>query len=564
MTKTNGSKNDYKVVIAYLRPPHSDTTPGMSGTFEHIGIQFLKAAIQDLCDTKIIDGYAQNFRTEDVLEKIKIINPNFVGFSPTVETMNDILCVANELKKFNSNMHICLGGHHATLCAEDILVNEFCIDTIVMGGDGEETLRELIECLLNKKDYSNCLSVACRINKKIKVNKWRPPTEPFDKINIPVRDTISEISKYKWDGSARINTSRGCIYGRCTFCTVPDIFGCKWRAYSAEKALEQITQLYNKYHVKFLWFSDDQFVNSLPESVERAKTIAKGLIEKKLNLYIRLMCRADDFTRDKALIPLLYKAGWRIALVGFEAGNNRTLKTWQKGLTKQKSIEFSNILKENKIEIQAGFIMFDPTNTVDEIKENIEFLYELKKTRFLANTVRRLRMIPGTQIYRDYLKLGLVSSDFNYKSSSYDYKFADDIVGKFAWWIDDVYMRNKKYDDTFWSILNLHLPIFTEKMFEKYGENDRIVQELRKMKVDTEQYMNKLNYEFFVNALDEARTNIENLKNLNTEEYENKFIEQSNILDGKFKAIYKEYAQKINYPFLMFNFTHDGYTEVVY
>ena len=47
--------------------------------------------------------------------------------------------------------------------------NESSIDSVVLGGDGEETLRELMECLIENKDFTNCLSIACRVNKEIRI-----------------------------------------------------------------------------------------------------------------------------------------------------------------------------------------------------------------------------------------------------------------------------------------------------------------------------------------------------------------------------------------------------------
>ena len=56
------------------------------------------------------------------------------------------------------------------------------------------------------------------------------------------------------------------------------------------------------------------------------------------------MCRVDDFdvsdsNEDKELIALLHKAGWRVALVGFESGSDKILKVYKKGATKDKNIK---------------------------------------------------------------------------------------------------------------------------------------------------------------------------------------------------------------------------------
>ena len=62
----------------------------------------------------------QGFSSQDILEKVKLFNPDLVGMSATTPDFKNALKIAKLIKE-NMNIFIALGGIHASSLPEYIL-----------------------------------------------------------------------------------------------------------------------------------------------------------------------------------------------------------------------------------------------------------------------------------------------------------------------------------------------------------------------------------------------------------------------------------------------------------
>ena len=68
-------------------------------------------------------------------------------------------------------MQICLGGHHATFAAEEILENSFF--DIIVCGEGEQTIVELVESLKKNTELEKVDGIFFKRNNTHKIAGWK-------------------------------------------------------------------------------------------------------------------------------------------------------------------------------------------------------------------------------------------------------------------------------------------------------------------------------------------------------------------------------------------------------
>ncbi len=141
--------------------------------------------------------------------------------------------------------HFIIGGHGPT--PEPAFFLEKTAADIVVMGEGEETINELLQALENKVELSSVQGIAFRDGSKCIINKRRPLIENIDTIPWPAYD-LFPIEMYRLLRLPHINNNefclpllsgRGCTF-TCNFCYRMDT---GFRPRSAEAIIEEISYL---------------------------------------------------------------------------------------------------------------------------------------------------------------------------------------------------------------------------------------------------------------------------------------------------------------------------------
>ena len=159
-----------------------------------------------------------NHRSDQLLELLKA---DIYGITAVTYTRFEAIDAARRLKQSHPDSTVIAGGVHFSSCAEDALAAVSDID-IVVRGEGEVTLCELVKALEEKGDLSRVNGITYRDQGRIVSNADRETFEDLD--GLPLYDD------YRWDDypeyllgvpeqvrATSIMTSRGCPY-RCVFC----------------------------------------------------------------------------------------------------------------------------------------------------------------------------------------------------------------------------------------------------------------------------------------------------------------------------------------------------------
>lgn len=413
--------------VLLINPPWSK----LGDALENLGLGYIAAYMKrNEISVRILDAPLYGWDANKAIEEILKLDCKLIGVSiPYQEAAEEILSFISEIKKAKPDVHLTIGGIYPTFAYEELLTLFPAIDSVVVG-EGEETATELASVIIYGGDIGNVKGIAYRAQAGIIKTEPRPSVENLDTLPFPARDTIEQ--NLRVHNFATLITSRGC-YARCSFCSVVpyySAFGQQYRMRSAENVLEEIELLYNKYGVRNIMINDANFIGGSTNARERARKIAEGILDRKLDLEIRIQCRVNDV--EEELFALLKKAGLTRVYLGIESGSQAVLDRFKKDATVQQNIDALKVLAKLDLFVAMGFIMFDDRMNFNELNENINFLNQVKKIipkDKLGSIYPLSKLLPlaGTEAER-YMK---ANKKYKGNSLAYSYSFDDVTINMF-------------------------------------------------------------------------------------------------------------------------------------
>lgn len=353
--------------------------------YSHDSTSEIMRALSDRAANPLIEYFEKDCST---IEEIKNQEIEYIGFSVTGNTqLIPTLTMCKAIKELCPSVkHIQLGGNFITRISSLIgNLHPFWnyIDSMLLY-DGEENLSSFLQQLENNKDYSNIPNLYYlddhrnlkrnEIVESKTINSLPPDFDGFD------------FSKYFTDNLwIPIYTSRACV-NKCTFCTIPNASGGKFRHMPAKKVVENMEVVKEKYGISHFSFVDETFL------VPKMKQIAKLLIDneqKDISWYCETRF-SKLLTADTTQI--LRKGGCSNIQFGLESYNQRVLDLMDKNIDIA-WIE-PNIINcfEAGISVHLFFMTGFPTETLEEAKNTYHFANEMilksDEAKQLVSTMR--------------------------------------------------------------------------------------------------------------------------------------------------------------------------------
>jgi 5-methoxy-6-methylbenzimidazole methyltransferase len=482
-------QNRRKVVLVVPPLIHAGVAFTSVAGPEHIGIAYLAASLRrqgvhtdilnfDL-DTYLRvmrhEGFADRQpRPEEMADKILEKAPDFVGVTVTGPTLETSLALSRVLKQRHPALHVCFGGHQATAAAEPLMSEEPTIDSIGVG-DCDFTLPEFVKRLWTGDSLSNCYGFYSRDLRGALIGGWKPDGRKGDLIRVstkplvlsvpaaappaaPAEPVASPVQKYAlWDlpfparddlevirektgaNEARLSTSRGCM-DFCTFCATSDSAGFRRHTLRPpDDVIQEIEALHSRYDIDHFWLVDDNFVSRSVASQERAEEICRSLAMNRMRVTMRAYFRADAFEGRPDLIPLLFRAGVIMGLIGVESATPRRLQYFGKHCTPDQVRSTIQAIRSVGMGLQIGYIFFDPLTSFPDMRADADFLQEIGEAYNLFNFVQSMDVYPGTPYRRMIQAKGLGHFSHPYRGGFRDYEYADARIGPLAAAIDRLY-----------------------------------------------------------------------------------------------------------------------------
>ena len=274
----------------------------------------------------------------------------------------------------------------------------------IIQGEGEVTLKELIDYLENNRSFEQIQGIVYRKDDTTVVNPKRTVFKQLDEFPMPAWDLV-DVESYRdvWavknrDLSLNIATTRGCPY-KCNWCAKP-IYGNRYNSHTPEYIVRHLSFLKDNYGVSSFWMCDDIF-GLKPNWVQEFN---KELKSNNLSISYMIQSRVDLLLKEDN-IDALAESGLKEVWVGAESGSQKILDAMDKGITIEQIHKATKLLKEREIKV-AFFIQF---GYLGETKEDIEKTIDMIKELLPDNLgVSVSYPLPGTKFYekvKDDLRL---------------------------------------------------------------------------------------------------------------------------------------------------------------
>lgn len=290
-------------------------------------------------------------------------------------------------------------------------------DYIILG-EGEITLKELIENIKQNKDCSTLKGIVYKENNHTHTNSKREVLRNLDELPIPAWDLV-DINSYKkvWASGSKkftlnIATTRGCPF-KCNWCAKP-IYGVRYNSHSPEYITKHIKLLKESYGVTNFWMCDDIF-GLKPNWVQNFNIALK---EENLSISYIIQSRVDLLLKEDT-IDALAESGLKEVWVGAESGSQKILDAMDKGTKLSQIYDATKLLKEKNIQV-AFFIQFGYLGeTKKDIAKTVSMIKDLQPDNIGVSVSYPL---PGTKFY------DMVKEDFSGKENWTD---SDDLAMMF-------------------------------------------------------------------------------------------------------------------------------------
>jgi hypothetical protein len=139
----------------------------------------------------------------------------------------------------------------------------------------------------------------------------------------------------------------------------------------------------------------------------------------KGNVSWKISCRSDEV--EPEIFAAMRDAGLTFTYLGIESGHEAGLRVLNKHITVQQNLQAVKILKSLGISLDFGFMLFDPSSTIDRVLKNIRFVKRICGDGCAPVSFAKTLPYAGTDLERQMRKEGRLRGDVG----APDYSFLD-------------------------------------------------------------------------------------------------------------------------------------------
>ncbi len=361
--------------ILFVTPPYKCWGVQTIGNWPPLQLAYLAgAALKAGHEARIYDAMNKDKTYDDIRQVVEEYRPDYVmslDYLPvtgaiSTATVPGAINALGVAKSVDPTIITMIGGPHPTFMYEELLKGDADKVDIVIRGENEETLVELL-ATLPAGSLDEVRGIAFMRDGEVIATPMRPHIADLDALEVAWHLLDWPDYRYNidpWGRMASILTSRGCMMG-CAFCSQRLFWRGDWRARKAEPVLAEIRHLVETYEVEFI-----TLIDAYPTcDRERWETLLDLLIEANLPVHLLIETRVEDIIRDADILTKYHDAGIIHVYLGAETSSDEMLNSLNKGTTVDQNKQAIDLLKANDIMIEASFMIGFPNETWDSIKQ---------------------------------------------------------------------------------------------------------------------------------------------------------------------------------------------------
>ncbi len=430
---------------------------------ENIGLRSILAYLQANGYKATLLPFIPGQYTE-VVTMINDIQPRLIGFSLIFQyTLDEFHKLAASLRAAGIKAHFTAGGHFPSLCPEETLRLMPELNSIVRF-EGELTLPELLDNLNEPDQWHHIQGLAFRQGSETVLTPIRPLIDNLDNLPLIYRDEPREV--FVGLRMASMLASRGCLFD-CSFCSIRQFYswtaGTLRRVRSPQAVVNEMAGLFYEKDVRFFSFQDDDFAARTPQQREWLHEFLDALDRANLADRVRwkISCRVDDI--ESEILETMLRHGLMAVYLGVESGSEEGLRTLNKHVSVAQNMFAIKLLKRYDVALAIGFMLFDPSSTIDTIRENLTFLRAIGSDGYFPINFCKMLPYAGTPIELQLRQTGRLKGTV----TSPDYDFLDIQLDWYAFLVQRIFtIRNF---DTTGLVVRLQQADFDYRLAKAFG-----------------------------------------------------------------------------------------------
>ncbi len=351
---------------------------------EPLGLEIIaEAARQAGSEVRLVDLQVESH--DDYRTALSEWRPDIVAFSCNyLPNVPEIVDLAKGTKRSMPGVFIVVGGHCASFVARDLIEHAAGAIDVVMRGEAEASLAELLACF---RDGERALAAAPGAVSAAAEGPAPRLAESLDKV-LPARDLLRRRRKYfigMLDPCASMEFSRGCPWD-CSFCSAWTFYGRSYRSRSTGSIVEELQRI----REPGVFLVDDvAFIHA-----ERGLEIGEAIRRRGIRKQYYLETRGDVLLRNREVFRYWKDVGLRYIFLGIEAINEENLRRFRKRTTSSKNLEALELARQLGIKVAINIIA-DPDWDPEQFKLVREWCLEVPEiVNLTINTP-----YPGTETW---------------------------------------------------------------------------------------------------------------------------------------------------------------------
>lgn len=449
---------ELSILFVNLFYPEKHPTIGFPVNVESLAGD-LAGAYGNEVETLVLDMQQPGVTPEHILETIRNGSFDIVGIS--VKTGQRAIAEGliegiAALDARNRPGHVLVGGYRPRVFHDEFA--EKYDHVLVCIGEGEPTMRGMVEHLRGRRELEDIPNLVYREAGELKrtgreqhdLNEWHPPgttTLPY----------VLEAG-----GVVYLETSRGCTWGKCTFCSRKFSSGTKPSTVPPKRVASSWAD-FQRLGVRHVYCSDEDFLMS---SHTHGQELSKALIEAGVNIEFWVQTTVDGVlqlgraayeaaeggvasrrlriagqdplpveittAQAESTLTTLQRAGLRRIFFGLESGSATQLERYRKGVSPAQGARAVHLCRDLGLEVEVGFIPLDPLVTIDELRETIGFVRKHDLVPAIVKVLNLMCVQKGVAMYAKTAQAGLLSGPRDEETFLFPYDFMDPRAGEIA------------------------------------------------------------------------------------------------------------------------------------
>ena len=319
-----------------------------------------------------------------------------------------------------------IGGWFATV--EPLLFLETGLYDAVAIGQGEHTFLDLIHAVEAAEPLDEIRGLALWRDGEMCFTPPRPiadwdelPNAPWELLDFEVYREL-QVGEYQRRVAGALAPPPGYAGGKpftgiaylasygcpqaCDFCCSPGSYERRWNAMPAERMLDDLESLQDRWDFQVASFFDASF--GVDE--ERMRAFATGLLDRGMKLFYYPFFSARSVMRYQPdTIDLLAESGLYAAVLGAETGSEETMERIHKCTNVEENYETVKRFTERGISTRASYIIGFPGESeesmLETLRQSLRLAVDFPNS---APTVWPFQPIPGTGLWPEALAAGFV------------------------------------------------------------------------------------------------------------------------------------------------------------